>query len=187
MSTPMPPPKSRLIAVVGPSGAGKDSVMDGLCAARPDLHNVRRVITRARDAGGEVFDAATEATFARDITRGAFALHWRAHGLFYGIPTGVHDTLDAGTDVLANLSRGVLAEVPRVFGRCVVLHITAPPEVLAQRVSQRGREASDDVAQRLTRPAPPLPKGLTVIEIDNSGPLDISIATALRALYPERG
>jgi ABC-type glutathione transport system ATPase component len=37
----------RLFAVVGPSGAGKDTLIDAGRAARPDLLIVRRVITRA--------------------------------------------------------------------------------------------------------------------------------------------
>ena len=49
----------RLIAVVGPSGVGKDSVMAGLHGAIPDLHLVRRVITRAPDLGGEDYDAVS--------------------------------------------------------------------------------------------------------------------------------
>ncbi|ABD55772.1 phosphonate metabolism protein/1,5-bisphosphokinase (PRPP-forming) PhnN [Jannaschia sp. CCS1] len=187
MSSPEPTPKGRLIAVIGPSGAGKDSVMDGLCAARPELQSARRVITRASTAGGEAFDAVSEATFAMKAARGDFALHWQAHGLNYGIPTGVQEALDRGLDVLANLSRGALAEAEGVFENMVVLHITAPPDVLAQRVARRGREMGRDAAARLTRPAPALPDGLKVIEIDNSGSLADSIATALDALYPDRG
>ena len=62
----------RLIAVVGPSGVGKDSVMLGIHQAMPDVHLVRRVITRPAAAGGEKFDAVTETEFADLAANGAF-------------------------------------------------------------------------------------------------------------------
>lgn len=178
--------KGRFIAVVGPSGAGKDSVMEGLCAARPDLHRVRRVITRQADAGGEDFDPVSETFFAARAAGGDFALHWKAHGLLYGIPAAVNLVLKDGRDALANLSRGMLEPAAREFDTLIVLHITASPEVLAHRLSSRGRERSAEIDRRLSRPAPSMPVGLTAIEIDNSGTLEASVASALAALYPER-
>ncbi len=178
--------KGRFIAVVGPSGVGKDSVMEAMCVARPDLHRVRRVITRASTAGGEEFDGISPALFAARAAGGDFALHWQAHGLNYGIPREVHDVLDRGRDALANLSRGMLARAARVFPTLHVLHITTRPEVLAERLAARGRENRTEIARRLARAAPEFPPGLVVTEIDNSGRLDRAVTTALRALYPEK-
>ena len=55
---------TRLVAIVGPSGAGKDTLIRGALAARPDLHLARRVITRPADTDSEDFDSVTEADFA---------------------------------------------------------------------------------------------------------------------------
>ena len=99
-----------LVLVVGPSGAGKDTLLD---AARRKLAGdtrfrfVRRVITRPANAGGEDHDPVTEAEFA---TR-HFALQWQAHGLRYGIPADIADDLASGRVVIANVSRAVIAEV----------------------------------------------------------------------------
>ena len=172
----------RLIAVVGPSGVGKDSVIAGLLAARPGLRAVRRVITRAPDAGGEDFLSVSPAEFARMAGDGAFILHWTAHGLSYGIPLAVRDDLAQG-DVLANLSRGVLGQA-RSLLPVVVLSLTAGPETLAQRLGARGREAGADLAARLARPAPDLPQNLHVLTISNDGPLHDTVQAALAALYP---
>lgn len=175
----------RFIAVVGPSGVGKDSVMAGLCAARPDLLRVRRVITRAPDAGGEDHEAVSDALFAARAAGGDFALHWQAHGLSYAIPREVQGVLDHGQDVLANLSRAMLARAAEVFGTLTVLHVTASPQVLAQRLAARGREGRAEIAERLARPAPDVPQGLPLVEVDNSGDLDGAVRAALAALYPE--
>jgi len=75
----------RLIGVVGPSGAGKDSVMEALARARPDFHLVRRVITRAEGAGGEVYERVSPGEFERRRAVGEFVLHWRAHDIDYAL------------------------------------------------------------------------------------------------------
>ena len=84
-----------IFAVVGPSGAGKDTLIQGALAARPDLRLVRRVITRPTDAGGEDFEGVTEDDFAARRRAGDFALHWQAHGLSYGIPKAQASTAPA--------------------------------------------------------------------------------------------
>lgn len=171
----------RLIAVVGPSGAGKDSLAAELVARRPALHWVRRVVTRPPEPGGEPFAPATEAEFARAEAGGAFALSWRAHGLAYGVPRAELDCLGAGRDALVNLSRGVLGEARVRFPTLVVLHVTAPPELRAQRLAARGRESLQEIAARLTREAP-LPEGLRVVQVDNSTTLAAAAEAALAAL-----
>ncbi|MDG4650148.1 phosphonate metabolism protein/1,5-bisphosphokinase (PRPP-forming) PhnN [Roseibacterium sp. SDUM158017] len=176
----------RLVAVVGPSGVGKDSLIDALCARRPDLHRVRRVITRAREAGGEDHETASPALFAARAAGGDFALHWKAHGLSYGVPATVRDVLETGRDAIVNLSRGVLSSAALRFEALHVLHVTTRPDVLASRLAGRGREGPAEIARRLSRPAPPMPEGLRIIEIDNSGRLETAVDAALAALYPER-
>lgn len=174
----------RLIAVVGPSGVGKDSVMAGIHAALPQIHLVRRVITRAPELGGEDYDAVSVAQFQALEKDGAFALHWGAHGLFYGIPMSVKHLLNNGTDCLVNFSRSALNEAAQIFPSVVVLHITAQPETLAQRLKARGRETETEIAARLAQAAKPLPEGLNVIELPNDGPLPQTIARAVARLQP---
>jgi ribose 1,5-bisphosphokinase len=156
-----------LVAVVGPSGAGKDTLM-GLARARvagdARFVFVQRAITRPAEAGGEDHRAVSAPEFAAERAAGGFALWWEAHGLSYGIPRAMEDDLAAGRVVVANLSRGVLAEAARY--RLRVLVITAPVEVLAARLTARGRETVEDIAARLAREAP-LPAGLDVVTVMN--------------------
>jgi len=171
----------RFIAVVGPSGVGKDSVIGGLCVAWPGLLRVRRVITRPAEAGGEDHDAATVAGFDARLAAGEFVLSWHAHGLRYGIRRAMVADLDAGRDIIANLSRTALAAASVAFPGLVVLNLTARPGTLAARLGARGRESEDAIAARLAREAA-LPEGLTIIHMPNDGRLDDTVAAAFVAL-----
>ena len=172
-----------LLLVVGPSGAGKDTLIE---AARRELAGdarvrfVRREITRPREAGGEDHTAVDADAFARRCAAGAYALHWQAHGLGYGIPADIAADLQAGRVVVANVSRGVVEAAARRFP-VRVLAITAPPELLAQRLGARGREAADDVAARLARSVV-LPKSVDVVTIVNDGTPEAGAARVLAEL-----
>ena len=178
--------QGRLIAVVGPSGVGKDSVMASLNAAMPHIHLVRRVITRAPELGGEDNDAVSFVQFDALVRDGAFAIHWGAHGLYYGIPVTVKYQLNKGTDCLANFSRSALVEAAKTFPRLIVLNITAQPETLAQRLAARGRETEEEIAERLAQASKPLPSDLDMIHLSNDGPLSQTIARAVALLQLAR-
>jgi ribose 1,5-bisphosphokinase len=153
-----------LVLVVGPSGAGKDTVL-GLArqalAGDTRFRFVRRVITRPADAGGEDHEAVSEAEFARR----RFALSWGAHGLRYGIPLDVVDDLARGVVVVANVSRGVIADAAAAYPVRVIV-VTAPAEILARRLAARGRETAEDVARRLARDVA-IPDGVWVDTVVN--------------------
>lgn len=176
--------KGRFIAIVGPSGVGKDSVMQALAAQNPKLLLARRVITRPSDAGGEDFDGVTDAQFTQLEDQGAFALSWAAHGLRYGIPATVFAALAQGNDVIANLSRGVLVQGQSRFARFETILLTADRNALAERLRARGRETQDEIEKRLERANFMIPQGVQAHQIDNSGPLDETVRAVLARLYP---
>ncbi|MGR3468811.1 MAG: phosphonate metabolism protein/1,5-bisphosphokinase (PRPP-forming) PhnN, partial [Shimia sp.] len=119
--------------------------------------------------------------------RGDFVLHWGAHGLHYGIPRSILAEIAAGHDVIVNLSRGVLTTAADRLPGLIVLHLTATPATLARRLALRGRETSDQIAARLSRPTPPLPEGLDIRELSNDRSLPETVARAVALLQPVRG
>ena len=131
--------KGRVFAVVGPSGAGKDTLLAGAIAASPTLHWARRTVTRPEGAGGEPFEGVTAAEFEFLSTSGVFALEWPAHGLRYGLRLVEFAGLATGNDVLFNGSRAALAQALALFPNLVVLRISAPSKVLAERLAARAR------------------------------------------------
>lgn len=172
-----------LVPVVGPSGAGKDTLMAGARAAlEGDARFLfaRRCITRPAEAGGEDHTPMTEPDFQALRDAGGFALWWRAHGLFYGIPLAAARALEEGRVVVANLSRTVLAEAASRY-KLRILNITAPLPVLAARLAARGREDAADIAARLAREAA-LPPGLPVETVMNDSTVAEGTARVLAAL-----
>jgi len=174
----------RVIAVVGPSGVGKDSVMVGLNTTLPNTTLVRRVITRPKEAGGEDYDSVTEQEFDELVENGAFSIHWRPHGLAYGIPRTVQYQLGLGKDCLVNFSRTALSHAARIFPNVIVLNITAAPETLARRLAGRGRETADEIARRLSQASKDLPVGMDIRHLSNDGPLSETVARATLLLSP---
>ncbi len=165
-----------LILVVGQSGAGKDTLLDGARAALPEVRFVRRVITRPATAGGEDHEPVTEAAFRAR----RFALQWAAHGLRYGIPADIALDLARGRMVVANVSRSVIAAAAARFA-VHVIEVTAPPDILAIRLAARGREAAADVAERLSRSVA-LPEGVPVTRVVNDGPVEEAIRRFVAAI-----
>ncbi len=144
-----------LIAVCGPSGAGKDTVLRlarQRLAGREEILFARRAITRPADSG-EDNEALSPEDFARLVRAGGFLLHWQAHGRCYGLRVELLDRLRAGRVVVANVSRGVLAAARHLDLPFRSVEITASPALLAARLEQRGREDAPARAARLERNA----------------------------------
>ncbi len=175
------------IAVVGPSGAGKDSLIRGAAealAGNPRFVFPRRWITRAADET-EAAQEISRAGWERRVEAGETLLAWYAHGLGYAIPNTVREDMAAGRAVVANVSRTVLHALPADMPPCAIVHVTATPETLAKRLAARGREDAGARAARLSRRVASLPRDLPLRMVPNDGGLVEGVAAmvdALRAL-----
>jgi ribose 1,5-bisphosphokinase len=172
-----------LFLVAGPSGAGKDTLLDAArhrLSADPRFVFARRVITRPADAGGEDHIPASDADFAAQEAAGGFALSWRAHALAYGIPRSIDGFLAAGRHVVANVSRTVIAEATMRYPAVHVIHVTAPPALLRQRLAARRREDSTAQAARIARAGGVMTDA--AIEIINDASVEVGVRRLLDAL-----
>ncbi|MDA7085998.1 phosphonate metabolism protein/1,5-bisphosphokinase (PRPP-forming) PhnN [Pseudomonas sp. SA3-5] len=143
----------RLIYLMGPSGSGKDSLLNAVrerLAAR-DCQIARRVITRSAEAVGEDAVVVGLADFERQEADGAFAMSWRANDLAYGIPRQIDEWLAAGQDVLVNGSRAYLGRARQCYPGLIGVVLTVDIDVLRERLLARGRETPEQIEQRLAR------------------------------------
>ena len=143
----------RLILVVGPSGAGKDTIIAGIktvCKGNPMVVFPRRVVTRPTSSAEE-HDSLDEPAFDQAANAGNFAFWWQAHGLKYGIPRSVEDDIRAGRTVVCNVSRAVVAGVRARFSSVFVVMVTAPPNILAARLAGRSRGTDGQLDLRIRR------------------------------------
>jgi phosphonate metabolism protein PhnN/1,5-bisphosphokinase (PRPP-forming) len=178
------PDGRRLVLVVGASGVGKDSVLGGARAAfrgDPRVVFVRRVITRPAGSGGEDNVAVTSEEFAALRDRQAFTIHWRAHGLAYGLPRRMDDDLALGRVVVANVSRQVLDDARRRYPGLTVCVVMASIDTLRTRLLARGRESAAQIEARLAHVGAPT-VGPDVVAIANDGDLADAIAAFARLI-----
>jgi len=179
-----------LVYLVGPSGSGKDSLLQA-AAGELEAHGcrlVRRVITRSAEAVGEDAEAVTPERFEHLEAQGAFAMSWRANGLAYGIPAQIDTWLADGDNVVVNGSRAYLPEARRRYPNLLAVLLTVEPAILRQRLLARGRETLAEIDARLARSAhiQPAAEAEGLHMLDNSGALAITVSALLRLIAAPR-
>ncbi len=152
--TGLPIGKGVFVAVVGPSGVGKDTLLNLAQKALADDRRflfVRRAITRPADGKTEDHIPMSVEEFLAEKTGGGFAHWWEAHGLYYGVPVSVDEVVRSGRVAICNGSRGALDGLRKRYANFHIISLTARNDVLARRLAARGRESEDEIMKRLAR------------------------------------
>jgi len=170
--------------VVGPSGAGKDTLIDGARVQLPKDQFVfaKRVITRPPGMVGEDYVSCDPETFAQKKNSGEFLVTWQAHGYQYGLESSLIKHQQQGRHIVANGSRAMVPEISRTVENLVVVLVTAPIELLAKRLVKRGRETEAEIQKRLTRQSVPFPNHVEVITVSNDASLEAGIERFVHAI-----
>lgn len=172
-----------LILVVGPSGAGKDTLIDRarVALAGDQVVFTRRIVTRP-PSEAEQHDSLDDDAFSAALASGAFAFDWRAHGLRYAIPVAIEASLEAGATVVCNVSRGIVEALRRRYGRVRIVFVDAPLEVRLSRIAGRARQSEQ--ADRGLRE-----QALSHAQADrlvwNDGDIETALAAFLEAIMAD--
>ncbi|MDZ4840714.1 MAG: phosphonate metabolism protein/1,5-bisphosphokinase (PRPP-forming) PhnN [Hyphomicrobium aestuarii] len=173
----------RVVLIVGPSGSGKDTL---LRLARASLAAQETVVFAPRDVtrptGTAEEFAVTPANFDATEATGGYALTWRAHGLAYGIRAAIDRDVLAGSTVVLNASRTVLARARQRYANVAVVLIDAPADVRAARLAARGREQATGMADRIARVPGAFVTSDADVVIHNTGDPDDGAARLIRAI-----
>ena len=150
-------PGAVLVMVSGPSGVGKDSVIEALRAQPrdPDYHYVVTCTTRPRrryEVDGVHYRFLTPAAFAELREAGELLEANEVHGNWYGTPRAeVRAALQAGHDVILKIDvQGAAVVKGRVADALLIFLVPPSLEDLFQRLQSRATETADelDIRQR---------------------------------------
>jgi ribose 1,5-bisphosphokinase len=170
-----------LVYVVGPSGAGKDSLLEAAqrhfaAGSRParysSVHFARRYITRPSGAGHEDHIALTPKEFLARSQCGDFVMEWHRHGLDYGIGREILSILEQGGMLVMNGSRSYASEAIASIAPLLIVEVTVRSEVLRHRLELRGRESRDAIEARLGQATLRIPDFPYHVRIDNSDSME---------------
>lgn len=171
----------RLVLVMGPSGAGKDTLI-GLartaCSGDADVVFPQRVVTREASTF-ENNEAVNPAQFGQMLARGDFAFQWEAHGLRYGLPRSIVDDIRAGRAVVVNVSRTIIDLARRSYANVTAVLVTAPRDTLARRLAARSRASDGQLDKRIRRV---VPSALPDVVIENAGRAEDAAAELVEAI-----
>jgi ribose 1,5-bisphosphokinase len=177
--------KGLFLAIVGPSGSGKDTIIEALCKQLPNIKRVKRYITREQQkAGGEDSYNIDFDTFRKLERDGDFAFSWSAHHLKYGLPITIFDEINAGKSLIANISRSILDQLSDKFEYYEIILITASDKILAERLEKRGRESKAQIEERLARSSFTIPNGISPLILRNETTVEDAVSKIIASIYP---
>lgn len=146
--------RGRLLAVAGPSGVGKSTVVRRLVEVRPELWLSVSATTRNPRPGevdGVDYFFLTPEEFDGLVATNGLLEHATFAGNQYGTPrASVLERLEQGIDVILEIELQGIRQVKAALPEAVTVFIAPPSkEVLFERLTGRGTETPEVVAARL--------------------------------------
>jgi guanylate kinase len=141
--------------VAAPSGAGKSSLVNALLQMDSHLvvsisHTTRK--PRGQEQDGREYFFIEEPEFRQKIADGAFFEWAEVHGNLYGTSRAAVETLIiGGQDVVLEIDWQGALQIKELFPNAILIFILPPSwDELAQRLTRRGEDHPEVIAQRLT-------------------------------------
>ena len=145
--------KGQLYIISGPSGSGKDTLLERLFWSYPMLEFSISSVTRNPRAGevpGQKYNFITRELFSEMLDKGEFLEYNEYLGNLYGTPKQpVIDAMERGKDVILEVDVNGAAKIREMLP-CMSIFIMPPSmEVLADRLLRRSTEDDETAKRRL--------------------------------------
>lgn len=143
-----------LLILSGPSGAGKDALLNRMKELGVPFHYVVTSTTRPPRSGeqdGVEYTFVSESGFQDMLQRGDLIESAKVYGYWYGVPKHeVKQALDAGKDVVLKIDVQGAATIRNLLPGAVLIYLTLPSmEEYEKRLRQRKTESDTDLKVRL--------------------------------------
>ena len=145
----------QLIVISGPSGVGKDSIIDRMCEDNDVYKYIVTVTTREKRPGevdGKHYHFITKSHFDHMIENNAL-LEWAmVYGNYYGVPKqDVIDSLEKYATVIIKVDvQGALSIKKSVSGAVFIFIMPPSESALYERLINRGYISEDDLQRRFS-------------------------------------
>ena len=143
-----------MFVISGPSGVGKDSVIQEMRNHLPDMHFAVTATTRPRRPGeidGVHYYFLSEEDFMEQVEQDEFLEHAVVYGNYYGVPKKrVRSALEAGRSVVIKVDVQGAKTIRELVPQAILIFL-APPNMseLLKRMIGRKSDDLDIVARRL--------------------------------------
>ncbi len=185
-------PQPLLIVISGPSGAGKDSILQGLKQSGLDIHFVVTATTRPRrehEVHGVDYFFLSKEEFARMIAQDELIEYAIVYNDYKGIPKQqVREALASGKDVIMRLDVQGAATVRKLAPEAVLIFITtASEEELVRRLKTRQTESVEDLSLRIATARQELKRvdEFDYVVVNEDGCLEQAVQTVISIIEAE--
>jgi guanylate kinase len=153
-TNPKDTPQPLLIVLSGPSGVGKDAVLNQMKAAGYPTQFITTATTRPQRADEEdnvAYRFVSEEEFQRMLKKNEFLEHANVYGHWYGVPREpIKKALAAGKDTIVKVDVQGAATLKKIVPGAVFIFLTSPTiEELEVRLRERQTESEFDCDLRL--------------------------------------